>query len=160
MRKEAISNMWSRVKWRHRAHCMKCDEKCLFTLYMKHGWLWRRLNDTGIDKCYAASSSIRPLLLCLGYSWFQGENISRFTLWRWSKLRLHISFCLFWEKQPPCKPGECCRIASALDVDIKSSPQWMSGSWCAKAGEWLHSRVTSGRSALLHCSFPWCCLVT
>ena len=48
---------WSRVKWRHRAHCMKCYEKCLFTAYMKHGWLWRRLNDTGIDKCYAASSS-------------------------------------------------------------------------------------------------------
>ena len=94
------------------------------------------------------SHSIRPLFLCLGYSWFQGENISRFTLWRWSKLRLHISFCLFWEKQPPCKPGECCRIASALDVDIKSSPQWMSGSWCAKSGEWLQSRVTSGRSAL------------
>ena len=35
--------LWSRVKWRPRAHCMQCDEKCLFTLYMKHGWLWRRL---------------------------------------------------------------------------------------------------------------------
>ena len=72
--------LWSRVKWRPIAHRMRCDEKCLFTSYMKHGWLGRRPKDTGLDKFYAASSSIRSLLLCVcvGYSWFQG---SWFTLW-------------------------------------------------------------------------------